>query len=478
MGPRRSGVETVPRVGLPRAESLVSSWLGRTLQTVTRSTNTVLEVDARDVLVATARSRKGKRVPINMVQSALDQLEAEGYVEVSTDAIGFRSAFCGAVLLTLPGVVPRGGSPPLVGWRPKRKTAVPSREDLGAIQPWWSDRPHEFFWTEITDRLDVGTDLHCPQRDTGLRANPGFSTIFYVRDGDVVVHYDRNTQAIIAWSIARGPVEEAPTLWVSHRGAVRRRVGSEPREQPGWWLDLEGPFMIEPVTLADLRAHGPPVLHAIEQTAPPKRPAYAPFFGYGIDDELRPTQFYLTKLPRAVVDILSLDDAIERVTADPDDAPQVGAEWREPWVSESDDSVRQIEVDVEVIERGLRGHVETERALGAALHTVEIAPLAPSGPDPKFDLAWIHRDTFFVAEVKSITDRNEERQLRLGLGQVMRYRSQLRAALKLPVVAVLVPERSPRDETWASACAEADVVLLPGDALPKGLHALLSRDSP
>jgi hypothetical protein len=47
---------------------------------------------------------------------------------------------------------------------------------------------------------------------------------------------------------------------------------------------------------------------------------------------------------------------------------------------------------------------------------------------PSFDLGWVHDDCLFVAEVKSVTPANEERQLRLGLGQLLRYRWMLSAA--------------------------------------------------
>ena len=50
-----------------------------------------------------------------------------------------------------------------------------------------------------------------------------------------------------------------------------------------------------------------------------------------------------------------------------------------------------------------------------------------------------------MAEIKSITADNEEEQLRLGLGQVLRYRQRLLALGHECVVAVLVPERQPHD---------------------------------
>lgn len=66
----------------------------------------------------------------------------------------------------------------------------------------------------------------------------------------------------------------------------------------------------------------------------------------------------------------------------------------------------------------------------------------------------------FAAEVKSITDANEEEQLRLGLGQVLRYRQCLLNTGHQRVVALLVPERPPRDPTSKSLCQDLRVVLL------------------
>ena len=73
----------------------------------------------------------------------------------------------------------------------------------------------------------------------------------------------------------------------------------------------------------------------------------------------RPTQYYLNKLPRAAAELLPALAAVGQPS--PGVAP--GTSWREPWVTESENRSRSVEVDVEVVERGLRGHVETERAL-------------------------------------------------------------------------------------------------------------------
>jgi hypothetical protein len=78
--------------------------------------------------------------------------------------------------------------------------------------------------------------------------------------------------------------------------------------------------------------------------------------------------------------------------------------------------------------------------------------------DAEFDLAWEVGDVIYVAEVKSITTANEEKQLRLGLGQVLRYQHHLRAGGR-HVIAVLVPERQPSDMSWEQTCAGLGVVL-------------------
>jgi hypothetical protein len=66
--------------------------------------------------------------------------------------------------------------------------------------------------------------------------------------------------------------------------------------------------------------------------------------------------------------------------------------------------------------------------------------------------------TIHVAEVKSVTNTNEEKQLRLGLGQVLRYR-QLLAVAGYRAVAVLVADGGAPAESWQALCDQLGVVL-------------------
>jgi hypothetical protein len=69
-----------------------------------------------------------------------------------------------------------------------------------------------------------------------------------------------------------------------------------------------------------------------------------------------------------------------------------------------------------------------------------------------------------------ITDDNEEEQLRLGLGQVLWYRHRLQRMGHPKVVAVLVPERPPRDPSWADLCHDLQVILLHGSNLDQAVR--------
>lgn len=125
-------------------------------------------------------------------------------------------------------------------------------------------------------------------------------------------------------------------------------------------------------------------------------------------------------------------------------------------------------VDPEVVDRGNQGHASTQDALAAFLHDNGIEPRSPIAGEPKVDLGWIHSDRLWVAEVKSMTDSNEETQLRLGLGQVLRYRHELASKTGQEVVAVLVPEREPADASWLALCESLGVIL----ASPSSFHRL------
>jgi hypothetical protein len=145
----------------PAARELLTGLVGRRINTVTGNQNTVLEIRDTDVLVATGRSPGGQPVPIDWIESALERLEADGEIEVSAESLGHRSAFVGAVLLTLPMAQASASSPPRIRITPGA-AAEYRHQVAGDLNVWWQRDPAERFWLEITDRPDIGIDLHCP----------------------------------------------------------------------------------------------------------------------------------------------------------------------------------------------------------------------------------------------------------------------------------------------------------------------------
>jgi len=135
---------------------------------------------------------------------------------------------------------------------------------------------------------------------------------------------------------------------------------------------------------------------------------------------------------------------------------KAASEKREPFAAE---------MDPNVIDRGRLGHKRTQNLLARLVQAHGMRPLRPQG-EPKFDVAWWDGDRVYVVEVKSLTKRNEEKQLRLGLGQVLRYR-QLLQERSADACAVLALEREPGDKGWHRLCRELDVVLWwPGSSIP------------
>jgi hypothetical protein len=112
--------------------------------------------------------------------------------------------------------------------------------------------------------------------------------------------------------------------------------------------------------------------------------------------------------------------------------------------------------NTEEVERGRKGHIDTQEALAKFLRTKGLVPRSPAAHEPNFDVAWVVGETVFVAEVKSTTPDNEEHQLRLGLGQVLQY-WHLMPGDGRRVVAVLVPETEPSKQDWIKLCEKLGV---------------------
>jgi hypothetical protein len=119
--------------------------------------------------------------------------------------------------------------------------------------------------------------------------------------------------------------------------------------------------------------------------------------------------------------------------------------------------------DPDARDRGTRGHAKTQNALADFLVAHGLEPRSWMMSEAPYDLAWEAAGAIHVAEVKSLTARNEERQLRLALGQVLRYGQELAYKGK-PIKRFIVVERAPSDPSWMDLCHSLGVILVwPGN---------------
>ena len=82
---------------------------------------------------------------------------------------------------------------------------------MGSKKEWWEGIPRESYWCEITDRSDIGENLHAPQQDQNGKDYWSYSLVKSVKPGDIVFHYSTSSAAFVGASVAAGPLQESTT---------------------------------------------------------------------------------------------------------------------------------------------------------------------------------------------------------------------------------------------------------------------------
>lgn len=342
---------------------------------------------------------------------------------------------------------------------------------------WWDGAPEEIFWMETTDRADLGVDLNAPERTEEGREYWSYSFVREVQEGDVVFHYRaRPINAITAWSRATGEPYRDEVFWGAH-GQASGRGPVAPYFRPGWRRPLDGPYdlpqRVAAAFLNTVRTDVARVLDEVQATHP-GQPIYPPFVLYG-GREIRAFQGYLTKVPRALVELVpelayvarAADQTRARPSAPAPAAsrPALGGDYRVANPTARTARRQPFSVDPDLVDRALRAHARTQDALAAAVRAAGRVPRSPVPGEPVFDLAWEDDGTICVAEVKSMSGANDEKQLRLALGQVLRYAHLLRAKGR-PVRCIIATESQPLDPSWSELCSDLDVTLLWPELFP------------
>ena len=336
---------------------------------------------------------------------------------------------------------------------------------------WWDSDPTEAFWLEITDRDDLGVDLNAPSEREEGGEYWSYTFVRDVREGDVVLHYrTRPINAITHWSRAVGEPYTDQVFWGAH-GQATGRGPVNPYWRPGWRHPLDGPYELPTALTAAQLQEREQEIRTIRDALAAAHPRTSIYFPFQISDTrpLRAFQGYLTKFPRALVEafpelaaIRGLAEQTRPTAADPAPAatnPALGRQYRRANPNARTAVREPFSVDPDLVDRALRSHAQTQEALAEAVSAAGLVPRSPLPGEPVFDLAWEDNGTIVVAEVKSLTIRNEERQLRLALGQVLRY-GHLLTAKGRPVRRVIAAERRPTDDSWLNLARSADVTLV------------------
>lgn len=148
----------------------------------------------------------------------------------------------------------------------------------------------------------------------------------------------------------------------------------------------------------------------------------------------------------------ALEEALGASTSIPS---VLGVDYRRAAADPSVTPAAVFTFDPAARERALAGHAAVQNA--DHVRSRGWLPRSPAAGEPDFDLAWVSA-CVHVAEVKSLTGANEDRQMRLGLGQVLHYRHQM-ASMYGAARAVLAVELQPGTE-WIQLCESLGVALV------------------
>jgi hypothetical protein len=308
--------------------------------------------------------------------------------------------------------------------------------------PWWQGHRRERYWVVVQYRYDdeqIGDPI-TTKRDSAGHTPWHHRLVTAARVNDVVFHYEPWQQLI------------------THRSRVESRArDSRLAGRPAWRLPIaDVQPLVRPVSLAALRVRNEDVTDVLtELRRVHSDRLYGPFVYR--DQQLSFNQIYFAKLPAAVVGLFP--DL--RRTAEHESA---GRPYRPAGQQPANRSAATVfTTDPAKLERAVASHQRLQDQIAKRAGAAGWAAHSPRPIDPDYDLLLARAGAAIVVEVKSLTKANEDRQMRLGLGQVLMYRHVL-AAARPPGVrrvrAAIAAERRPSSDAWLELCERIGVVLV------------------
>lgn len=143
-------------------------------------------------------------------------------------------------------------------------------------------------------------------------------------------------------------------------------------------------------------------------------------------------------------------------TSTPKRPPEPESQAPAPYVRRATPSANDRLVDGDASTTGWADHEDTVARLHTQVIDAGLTPLPRSELAVECDLAWRTADTLVVVEVKSINEENESHQVRLGLGQVIDYRTALECTDQ-PIRAIVAVSGPARSGRWPTVCETSRV---------------------
>ena len=345
------------------------------------------------------------------------------------------------------------------------------------INEWWKDYPSECFWLEITWRLDIGADLKAPQfAGDGERETYSYTLLKYVSVGDIVFHYSTRHSSIIGYSIVDSEYFEDDIKWKA-LGTSALKDEREAYIRPGFKVGLRNfTEFSDPISLNNLRAYSSNILsikNKMEKTH--KGGLYFPF---SFDKEILvkgAVQGYLVKFPESIVSLFDQMQSapIKQKNLAKIEAINLGTKYRKADENTASSKRKPFDVDPDVVDRGTNAHARIQNSIAETLVENGIKPESPGNQSINFDVAWRFGSKHYLAEVKSTTVDNFEKQLRLGLGQILRYSSLILEENEAEIAPILVVEKI-LDESWYATCSNVGVTLVAEKDIAKFIQSIIS----
>ena len=152
----------------------------------------------------------------------------------------------------------------------------------------------------------------------------------------------------------------------------------------------------------------------------------------------------------------------------------LGRTYEKQIIKPSTKDRNPFEVDPDAVDRATSSHVNLQNMVAKWLEDNDISPYQPNPNGPQYDIGWEYNKTIFLCEVKSLTNQNEEKQLRFGLGQILRYVHTLELT-GANVVGLLMVERKPKDAEWIDLCRKLNILVLWPASLQKQSPQLIGE---